>query len=238
VPEYLCRLIYMRRHPRFAELPIIVDAGMPPQHLEYLRLVVSNPLVEIPLGGSLKCGELIVASPSTFFPVHLTPDHQVPPENQGGCSMEGFRFLQSQIAQRLPPLAAHDRKLYLSRKSRGWRRPANEDEICATLAARGFEIILAEEMTIEEQIRMYQSARLVVAPNGSSMLNVVFAPRDVKLIYLHQRGLFNTGTNYGLLQDLGYDATFVCSDEQTDQKHSDYSIPIPRLLAAIEALSD
>ena len=68
VPEYLCRLIYMVDHPRFAELPIIVDAGMPPQHLEYLRLVAPNPLVEIPLGGSLRCGELIVASPSTFFP--------------------------------------------------------------------------------------------------------------------------------------------------------------------------
>jgi capsular polysaccharide biosynthesis protein len=210
---------------------------MPPQHLEFLRLLVSNPIVQIPLGGALRCAELIVASPSTFFPTHMTPDHEVPPENQGGFSIEGFRFMQRQIEQRLPPPAVHDRKLYLSRKSRTWRRIVNEDEICATLAAHGFEILLPEEMTVEEQVRMYQGAKMVVAPNGSAVLNAVFAPKDLKLILLSQRGLFNWGTYYGLMQELGYDVTFFCGDDETDQKHADYSIPVARLLEAIEALT-
>ena len=145
--------------------------------------------------------------------------------------------MQRQIAQRLPPPAGHDRKLYLSRKSRTWRRLVNEDEICATLAARGFEILLPEEMSVEEQVRMYQGAKLVVAPNGSAVLNAVFAPKDLKLILLQQRAFFNWGTYYGLMQELGYDVTFFCGDEETEQKHSDYSIPVPRLLEAIEAVS-
>ena len=52
---------------------------MPPQHLEFLRMLASNPIVQIPLGGALRCGELIVASPTIFFPTHMTPDHKVPP---------------------------------------------------------------------------------------------------------------------------------------------------------------
>jgi tetratricopeptide (TPR) repeat protein len=237
VPQYLCRLSYFARHPRFADLPIIVDSGMPPQHVEFIRLLVDNPIVEIPLGGALTCGELIVAAPATFFPVHLTPEHRVPPENEGGFSTDSFHFMRARIAERLPPPAVHDRKLYMSRKSRSWRRPVNEDEICATLAERGFEIILAEEMTVEEQVRMYQSASVVVAPNGSAVLNAVFAPQDLKLILLQQKGLFNWGTFYGLMGELGYDVTFFCGDDRTDQKHSDYSIPIPRLLEAIDTVS-
>jgi capsular polysaccharide biosynthesis protein len=237
VPEFLCRLSYLERHPRFKDLPILVDAGMPAQHLEFVRLLVPNPIVEIPLGAAVRCGELIVASPTTFFPMHLAPDHQAPPENQGGFSTESFRYMQARIAERLPPPAARDRKLYLSRKSRAWRRLINEDEVCAALAARGFEILLPEEMTVEEQIRMYQGAKIVIAPNGSSVLNAVFAPKDLKLILLSQRGFFNWGTYYGLMQELGYDVTFFCGDEETDQKHADYSIPLPRLLDAIEPVS-
>ncbi|MBU1378792.1 MAG: glycosyltransferase family 61 protein [Alphaproteobacteria bacterium] len=234
VPEYIFRLAYLERHPRFAELPIIVDSDMPIQHLEYLRLLVSNPIVQIPAGGGLRCRELVVGSPSTFFPVHLSDDHQVPPENHGGLPTESMRFVQERVMQRSPPSARQGRKLYLSRKSRGWRRLLNEDEISATLAVRGFEILFPETMSFEEQVKMYQGAEVVVAPNGSSLLNAIFAPKALKLIVLSQRGLFNWATFYGPMHELGYDMTFVCSDEQTDYKHGDYAIPLARLIAALD----
>jgi capsular polysaccharide biosynthesis protein len=113
----------------------------------------------------------------------------------------------------------------------------NEDEISEALAARGFEILFPEDMSFEEQVRMYQAAKVVVAPNGSSLLNAIFAPKDLTLIILSQRGLFNQGTYYGLMRELGYDLTFLCGDEETDQKHANYSVPLPRLIAGLEALS-
>jgi hypothetical protein len=237
VPEYLCRLAYLETHPRYAELPIIVDADMPPQHLEFLSLLVPNPVVELPLGGALKVGELIVGSPSCFFPMHLSADHAVPPENQGGLPLNGFRYLRSRIAERLPPPAIHDRKLYLARKTSTWRKLLNEDEIIAAVAARGFEILHAEEMSVEQQVRMYQEAEVVVAPNGSSLLNAVFAQQDMRLIVLAQRGLSNWGTYYGPMREFGYELTTVCGETASTEKHADYAIPVPRLIAAIEAYS-
>ena len=53
---------------------------------------------------------------------------------------------------------------------------------------------------------------------------------------LSQRGLFNWGTYYGLMHDLGYDLTFLCGDS-ADGKHSDYSIPIPTLIQAVNEMS-
>ncbi len=236
IPEYLCRLSYLEQHPRFADLAIVVDAGMPPQHLEFLSLLVPNRIVQLPAGGALKVGELIVASPACFFPTHLTANHTVPPQNQGGLPIGGFRYLQRRVTERLPPPAVHDRKLYLARKASAWRKLVNEEEVIAALTARGFEIQLPETMTIEEQVRMYQGAALVVAPNGSSLLNAVFAPKDLKLLVLSQRGMFNWGTFYGLMRELDYDLTFFCSAQEIDQKHADYSIDVPNLLAAIDSL--
>jgi capsular polysaccharide biosynthesis protein len=236
-PEYLCRLAYLERHPRFAELPIIVDDDMPPQHLEFLSLLVPNRIVQIAAGEALRVGELVVGSPSVFFPVHLTLDHEVPPENQGGLPLGGLRYIQERVLRNLPPTGEADRRVYLSRRSSTWRRLLNEDEVSEVLAAMGFEILFPEEMTIEEQVRMYQGARVVVAPNGSALLNAIFAPKDVTLIVLSQRGLFNWGTYYGVMRDMGYDLTFLCADDETDEKHESYAIPIPRLLAAIEELT-
>lgn len=237
LPEFLFRLGYMRRHPRFAELPIIVDDGMPPQHLEYLRLVVSNPIVEIPAGQGLRVGELVVASPTTFFPAQLKPGAEVPDEHLGGASTEGANFVRDQVQARLPPAEPASRKLYLSRKNSTWRRLLNDQEIGAALARRGFEVVYPEEMTVEEQVRMYQSARIVVAPNGSSLLNMIYGPPDMVVITLSQRGLFNQGTFYGFIRAMDRDLTFLCSDEETQGKHDDYSIPIAALLRAIEVLS-
>jgi hypothetical protein len=236
-PEYLCRLAYLERHPRFAELPIIVDAGMPPQHVEFLRLLVTNPIVELPARSALHVGELLVASPAQFYPVHLKLGHEVPPEKQGGLPLGGCRYLQDRIAERLPPEGPRGRKLYLSRKNTQWRKLLNEDAVSAALAARGFEVLYPEEMSLEAQVRMYQGASLVVAPNGSSLLNAIFAAPDVKLLVLSQRGLFTWGSFYGLMSELGYELSFFCGGAETDEKHSHYEIPVAELMAAVDELS-
>lgn len=235
VPEYLCRLAYLERHPRFAGAPIIVDSGMPAQHLEFLALLVPNRIVQIPAGGALRCRELIVASPTTFFPVHLSPHHDVPQQNQGGLSTGSFRFIQERVRSRMGGPGPQGRKLYLSRKNSAWRRLSNEEEVSAALAARGFEVIYPEDMSFPDQVRMFQSAGVVVAPNGSSLMNAIYASTDLKLIVLSQRGLFNWGTFNGCMRELGYRLTFLCGDSETDEKHGDYAIPLDRLIEALDA---
>jgi len=235
VGEYLSRLHYLQRHPRFAELPIIVDSDMPVQHLEFLRQLVPNRFVEIPAGGALQCRELIVAGQTTFIPVDLTRDHEVPPEKQGGFSVDCIQALRTRIEASLPPPATRERKLYLSRQGRGGRRPLNEDQIAAYLEAKGFEIVFTEDMSFEEQVRLFQAAKVIVAPNGSAVLNVFFASTDVTLFILSQRGLFNWGTYYGVMRELGYDMTFVLGDEEFPAKHANYRVPLDRLKAVLES---
>lgn len=234
VPEYLCKLAYLQQHPRFADLPIIVDSEMPAPHLDYLRLLTPNRIIEMPPHSGLRCRELLTASPGMFFPVHLVRGHPVPEHAQGGFSLAGIHFIRERVLAAVPAPAQGGRKLYLSRRSRG-RRPLNDDELGAYLATRGFETVFPEGMSFAEQAAMFRSAQVVVAPNGSALLNLIFSPQDVKILVLSQRSVFNWGIFNGLMRELGYEVAFICGDEENNVKHANYSIPLPRLIGALDA---
>ena len=42
--EFIPKLRFLEQHPRFSELPIIVDEGMPQSHYDFLSLLVPNAL--------------------------------------------------------------------------------------------------------------------------------------------------------------------------------------------------
>uniref|UniRef100_UPI003983C822 glycosyltransferase 61 family protein n=1 Tax=Phenylobacterium sp. TaxID=1871053 RepID=UPI003983C822 len=235
ISEYLPRLNLLRHHPRFETLPIIVDSVMPPQHFEFLRLLASNPIIQLPPGGALRCRELVVAAPTYFFPVHMNQGHTVPPERQGPVSVEAFHFMSRRVQARLPPPDRTDRKIYLSRRKRGGRRPRNEDEICAYLAARGFEILDPEDHTFADQVRIFQEAQVVVASNGSSLMNAIFSAPGTEFFVLSQRGIFNWGLFCGWMDALGYRVTFICCGDETPRKHAMYTVSIPELEAGLGA---
>lgn len=234
ISEYLPRLSLMQHHPRYATLPIIVDAVMPPQHLEYLKLVApDNPVIELQPGRALRCRELVVAAPTAFFAVHLDDGHGVPPERQAPVSVESFRFIAQRVLSRLPPPARTDRKIYLSRRKKRGRRPRNEADICAWLAARGFEIVSPEELAFVDQVRLFQEARVVVAPGGSSLMNAIFSAPGTEFFVLSQRGIFNWGLFCGWMDALDYRVTFICCDHETPGKNDSYTISIPELEAGL-----
>lgn len=69
-----------------------------------------------------------------------------------------------------------DRRIYLSRKkwSNSSRRLVNLNEVEALLERHGFEIIFPEDLSMSEQILLFQSAICVVGEGGSALHNTVF----------------------------------------------------------------
>ena len=118
-----------------------------------------------------------------------------------------------------------------------WRRLLNEEEIAADLLTLGFETIFIEEMSVDEQIDLFQQAQWIVAPNGSALLNLIFADTTTKLLVLSQPNLHNLGTFQGPMDALGYQSLFVCGDYvlAEDAKHSDYQVPVQRIRMALSS---
>jgi tetratricopeptide (TPR) repeat protein len=232
LPEFLPRLQFLQQHPDYAGLPLIVDEGMPQAHFDHLARLSSNPLVRIKPTESLRCKRLLVAPAPAFLAVE-TLASDIPVSELPGLSPPAMQFLRGPL--RPDGAVRRDRRIFLGRRKLQWRRLLNEQEIGEGLAAHGFETVYTEDMDVATQIALFQSAAWVVGPNGSALLNVVFADPSVKLLVLSQPDLYNWGTFQGPMESLGYQPLFVCGDSVAgvNSKHADYEVPPERILAAL-----
>ncbi|MBX2882265.1 MAG: glycosyltransferase family 61 protein [Granulosicoccus sp.] len=87
-------------------------------------------------------------------------------------------YLQSSTAPE------RDLKLYISRGSKGARGVINDEEVIENLLERGFTIVRAENLTVEEQASMFARAKVVLGPHGAGFSNIVFCQPGTKIIEL------------------------------------------------------
>ncbi len=234
-PDFLPKLKFLQQHPDFINLPIIVDVGMPQSHFEHLRRFANNPLILLQANESLLCKRLLVASSPTFFPVEMLPN-SIPVQELPGLSPRAMCFLRgNEFDNTMNP---GNRRIFLARKNMKWRRVLNEEEIAIDLLKIGFETVYIEEMTMREQIKLFQSAQCIVAPNGSALLNLIFAAKETKLVVLLQPNVFNWGTFQGPMDALGYQSICVSGEyaKVENQKHSDYYVSIQKIYEALSYL--
>lgn len=75
-------------------------------------------------------------------------------------------------------------RVYISRRSNPKRPLKNERVVEAILGDLGFQIVLMEEESFERQIAIVRGAKVVVAPHGAGLTNLLFAPAGTTVIEL------------------------------------------------------
>jgi hypothetical protein len=236
--EFLPKLRHHACRPGFAEVPLIVDEGMPESHYDFLKALVPNPFYALGKGQALRVGKLWDAPTVNFCPPQLLSGHDVPPEEQAACSVDALNFLSARL--RLPRTAPQGKgtRLFLSRRNSRWRRLINEAEVEQALSSMGFKTTYLEDQTFAEQRRILADADIVVAPNGSAAVNLIFADPSVRTVLLTQRRLHNLGGWLGPMRDLGYHIDLAIGDavQAGAGKHSDYFIPPAEVISKVRNL--
>jgi Glycosyltransferase 61 len=115
-------------------------------------------------------------------------------------------------------------KIYLSRQDAPQRRLRNEEEIISFLETKGFKTVQSGNLSFREQVTLFQQASFIVAPHGAALTNLVFAPRDCKVIEMFGDNYIN-GCYWALANLRGQD--YGCLTASTDTL--DYSVSIGRL---------
>lgn len=82
-----------------------------------------------------------------------------------------------------PNPTASDR-IYISRRMAKLRRISNEAELMPWLESEGFKIVCLETLSFEEQIQLFQSAKMILAPHGAGLTNMIFMPPGGTIIEL------------------------------------------------------
>lgn len=79
-------------------------------------------------------------------------------------------------------------RIYLSRShlSDAWHGIDNEGSVESVLRDLGFDIIHPQEMSFEEQMLCYTSAKMIVCEYGSAAHNSLFSPRGAKVVCINR----------------------------------------------------
>ncbi|MDA5110859.1 glycosyltransferase family 61 protein [Brevibacillus thermoruber] len=72
----------------------------------------------------------------------------------------------------------------MSRAHAKFRHVLNEQEVMRFLEKYGFTCLHFEDITVAEQAQIFSSAKVVIAPHGSALTNLVFCQPDTKVIEL------------------------------------------------------
>ncbi|MFC0213915.1 DUF563 domain-containing protein [Paenibacillus chartarius] len=92
------------------------------------------------------------------------------------------------LRKKLLPYASKDfrrsKSIYISRGDAAYRRIANEHEVIGVLQRFGFEVYTLGALTLKEQIQLFASAEMIVAPHGAGLANLTFAQPGTKVIEL------------------------------------------------------
>jgi tetratricopeptide (TPR) repeat protein/capsular polysaccharide biosynthesis protein len=96
-----------------------------------------------------------------------------------------IRFLRQTFLPKIGlDLPKYGKKIYISRARARARHIINEDAVSGLLSRLGFQTVYLEEMTVLEQVSLFANAKVIVAPHGSGLTNLVFCSPTTTVIEL------------------------------------------------------
>ena len=88
-------------------------------------------------------------------------------------SIAALRWIRGQVISRTSGGTPSPSLIYIRRVGR--RRVGNDDAVTRLMESRGIVPIELERMTVLEQVRLFQNARLIVASHGAGLTNMIFS---------------------------------------------------------------
>lgn len=129
------------------------------------------------------------------------------------------------------------RRIFISRERSRGRRITNEHALWAMLHRHGFEKVFMEDLSFPEQVRMMQQTRVLLAPHGAGLTNMLFCPEGGHVVELADPGFPNPNF-YALAAGLrlGY---WLLSEQAGDAHHPldrDLTVDVARVENVVEQI--
>jgi tetratricopeptide (TPR) repeat protein/capsular polysaccharide biosynthesis protein len=106
--------------------------------------------------------------------------------NLGWIEPWALKFLRQQFLQlgSAQPQHPHHERIYISRANAHHRRVLNEPAVLEKLRAVGFVSVELETLTLAEQIALFRHAKVVIAPHGGGLTNLLFCSPGTQVVEL------------------------------------------------------
>ncbi len=166
-------------------VPLLIDKDMPPQLLEALHLLNldGRKLIKLAKTESYKVEKL-------YYPSQLSIIHDnyntVYYHKDAVYSPTAINFVRNTVlkAYHLTHTQRRNRKIYISRKNSDYRQLLNTTNVENILIVRGFEIVFPEYLSFYAQVQLFSEASIIIGQSGAGMANLIFAPKDCKILIM------------------------------------------------------
>ena len=243
--EMLPRLLLADQLPRCRGLPLLVDAGLHPNLMASIAALAPTHTELIPVkpGQTAHVGRLAHLFAPSYVPFdyrHRLFGSRPKIERRTDSvrySPFALRLLKEKVEALVPGTTKHGRKLYLRRRT-GARVVVNHNEIEATLAAEGFEVIEPDSLSFIDQVRLFREAAVVVGQTGAGLMNLLFAPVACRAIVLIVRSPHSNYLYYSSLAHIAGLTLCYVHGEPADRTawhpaHSDFIVRPEEVIAAV-----
>lgn len=199
---------------------LIIDANPTKWQTESLKLLGYNADDCIEWNRSrMRVKKLIVSS----FRRHYDRVYSV--ESPAACRWIRQRMLSNLTASN----TNFSSNIFISRRHAEGRRIVNEDQVIALLAKLGFVTYVLEQMSFIDEVRLFAQAKVVVAPHGAGLTNIIFAEN---LTVIELFGVSVAPCFANLARGLGFNYGYLkCESPRTAVRHhdSDIIVDLPQL---------
>ena len=117
------------------------------------------------------------------------------------------------------------KKVFISRKDASARKILNENEIYKVFEQYGFQEYTLSQMSIVEQIALFENAEIIIGSLGSGMTNVLFCNSKVKIFDIFQHRC--DCTIYYMCQTLGLEYHPIKTVNFVDDHDGQYDAIVP-----------
>ncbi len=108
-------------------------------------------------------------------------------------------------------------KIYVSRSRQNKRSIINENSLISNLVEKNFKVIHFEDYTFWEQIYIMKHAKILVAPHGANMVNMIVMQENSKIIEINQEDVSKATLCYwSMASNLGFDYYYIPAELQND----------------------
>lgn len=148
---------------------LIIDSNPSVWQLDSLKLLGYSPGDYIQWNNSsVKVKNLVISS----FRRHYDKVHTI--ESPSASRWVRQRML-SNIPEDKSDQLSFSANIFISRRKAFMRRVINEHDVMESLSEFGFVDYVLEEMSFLDQVRLFSRAKIIVAPHGAGLTNIIFA---------------------------------------------------------------
>lgn len=176
----------------------------------------------------------------------LLPSHVAPTGNFNAEILKSLaaRYISSVVDADDEKWTATDlvgSKIWVSRARAEKRKIVNEKELYPILRDFGFEVYETERLTFGEQVRLFNSARVVAGLHGAGLSNMLFMNPGGNVIEVRRENDCHSNCYFSMSSALNHNYYYAMAEPLNDDKHAGNCYLAPEhlrgVLSAVKDLS-